>query len=752
MISKEMATKFFILFISTLIISGSAGLSSDPPKTNHIISLQYGEFDTRYNEPVIPSELKLQFLEIKDDGYYIVQFEDSILPEWKAHLLDTGAELLGYVPHNAYIIRANNTQLDQIRDLLEVQWIGIFQPAYRIAPWINYQIQQKTTLVVLTFPGANNKFILEQIEAWGGEINSVSENEFRGKLVILIDSNFVTDIAKLSGIMWIEPWSEPTLTNDIARGIMDVQDTVWATQNLYGAGQIVAIADTGLDIGQNNSLMSDDFEGRVISTYCLGRTSPCNWSDPNGHGTHVAGSVLGNGRNSGSNPGNHNYSTSFAGIAPEADLVFQSLLGVDGSLSGIPDDLNDLFQQAYDQGARIHTNSWGQSQGPPWGEYSDRSFDVDQFLWNHPDMTIFFSAGNNGIDGNSDGIIDLDLVGWPGTAKNVITVGATENLRPSGGLNTQWGDNDIFGGRYPSNPIHDDWISNNYNGLAAFSSRGPVDGQRIKPDVVAPGTNILSTRSHAYSLVMDGESGQNNWSFDAPWQITDTLSQTGVYSMATGPYDDNVNAVLSSPTIDLRTGANTITFWTRYDFGNGDFGYVEYWNGVSWINCDFFSDTQDFWSLESCNMDLITDDQLQNIQIRFRLQSDSSLSGNGWYLDNILITPRGWGFHSNEDYLYMGGTSMSTPLVAGSAALIREFFQNHGHIPSAAMIKSLLVNGAVNISPGQYPTGSTRRSPNQLPNNVIGWGRVNVQGIDTSTRTTNSTLQRYYERRRLRNK
>ena len=46
-------------------------------------------------------------------------------------------------------------------------------------------------------------------------------------------------------------------------------------------------------------------------------------------------------------------------------------------------------------------------------------------------MVITFSAGNEGIDANADGVVDNDSIGSPATAKNVITIGASENQRPS---------------------------------------------------------------------------------------------------------------------------------------------------------------------------------------------------------------------------------------------------------------------------------------------------------------------------------
>ena len=109
-------------------------------------------------------------------------------------------------------------------------------------------------------------------------------------------------------------------------------------------------------------------------------------------------------------------------------------------------------------------------------------------------MTILFSAGNSGTDANSNGEVDFDSLGNPATAKNVFTVGASENNRPS--INSQWGS--MFSPNpFPANPIKDDKAADNISGMSAFSSRGPVDDGRIKPDIAAPGSFILSTKSRS---------------------------------------------------------------------------------------------------------------------------------------------------------------------------------------------------------------------------------------------------------------
>ena|GEM_PF-3704985 len=67
---------------------------------------------------------------------------------------------------------------------------------------------------------------------------------------------------------------------------------------------------------------------------------------------------------------------------------------------------------------------------------------------------------------------------------------------------------------------------------------------------------------------------------------------------------------------------------------------------------------------------------------------------------------------------------MATPLTAGTTALMREYLMSL--TPSAALIKAALINSATDIYPGQYGFGVTQEITTTVPNNVEGWGRVNL--------------------------
>ncbi|MEA2014385.1 MAG: S8 family serine peptidase, partial [Thermodesulfobacteriota bacterium] len=429
-------------------------LAQDKAKKGKPILLRLGR--THFDPLTRPPEQKagieqIQTYEREQTGYYIVQFDGPVENSWKETLNDTGVVMFDYIPDFAFIIRMDSTEEDTVRALPHVRWLGIYQPSYRISQRALDKVLTRgketseydlpdVLLRVTVFPGEDLDRIKADIAAQDGMILDEVTTEWKTTLKVKIAPDRIANLPAIPGVKWVEPWPEWKLHNDKSTDIMNVR-TPRNTHGLYGAGQTVGVCDTGLDQGSASPVhLHDDFENgsggsRVTQIFDLVGDGADDVNS--GHGTHVSGSVLGNGLESGSDPSSNSFpSDCFAGMAPKANLIFQAVEeNLTESLSGLPSDLNILFGQADVAGADLHTNSWGDRWG--FGGYSSQSEDVDEYMWNHKDFLVLFSAGNSGRDLDGDGVVDLYNGGAPGTAKNCLTVGASEGNRPS--FSDTWG-------------------------------------------------------------------------------------------------------------------------------------------------------------------------------------------------------------------------------------------------------------------------------------------------------------------------
>ena len=217
-----------------------------------------------------------------------------------------------------------------------------------------------------------------------------------------------------------------------------------------------------------------------------------------GHGTHVAGLALGSGVAS---RGVH------GGLAPASELVFLSLeqqvdvlpgvaarLPSGFYLAGRPVDLRDLYRAGAAHGATLHNISWGDATQ---GAYSDDCFETDLYLCEDPLAVIVCAAGNDGVDRDGNRHIDSGSLHAPACAKNTLAVGATEGPLVGMGSRATWGQLDPGITRWPLPSDRTDPVSGESDRIAPMSSCGPTRDARTKPDLCAPGTNLVSTRSRA---------------------------------------------------------------------------------------------------------------------------------------------------------------------------------------------------------------------------------------------------------------
>jgi hypothetical protein len=85
-------------------------------------------------KPDIPPGLTIAGYAVGQRGYYIVQFDGVVEDALKESVTAVGAELLDYIPDNAFKVRMNPGQANRVAKLDGVAWVGLFQPAYKLSP------------------------------------------------------------------------------------------------------------------------------------------------------------------------------------------------------------------------------------------------------------------------------------------------------------------------------------------------------------------------------------------------------------------------------------------------------------------------------------------------------------------------------------------------------------------------------------------------------------------------------------------
>ncbi|UCD84576.1 MAG: S8 family serine peptidase [Deltaproteobacteria bacterium] len=452
---------FFLLFLAGFI-SSSAGQKL--PNKGNFIRLRTVQFDPQKGKPALPKGLQVVESEIKKKGFYILQFKAPVRNGWKEKLKILKVKYFSYIPENAYIVKMTPEEKLKVEKLPEVRWVGIYQPAYKIQPEIlegkfHEEKEDRIKLIIQVFADEDYQSVAQKARKIGFDVLETTDGVFHEVLRLEVAKSGLREklnsLAKISEVEWIEEYVPPEFHNDSARWIIQsyvAGNTPLWDRGLTGGGQIVGTGDTGVDV--DACFFYDSSEGipgeilnpnqrKILVYHDLagdGGYDSCFFA----HGTHTAGTIAGDNF---ANLGAYDLND---GMAFDAKLVIQDI-GWGCSLTGIPGDLNFYFQQSYDDGARIHSNSWGASVG---GAYTTASQNCDEFMWSHKDFLILFSAGNDGAFG----------IGSPATAKDLISVGATENDHP---------------GYDPEN-------------VADFSSQGPTDDGRYKPTIGAPGDYLNS--------------------------------------------------------------------------------------------------------------------------------------------------------------------------------------------------------------------------------------------------------------------
>lgn len=423
-----------ILIVLLLLVFFTATVTARP------IHLDSGSFDpaskdsknavTSYSTPEISKGDKL-----------IVQFAQTPSKERKKELRELGVVFHTYIPENAWIISTSSRYTD-IKSQRGVKYLKPLKGKDKVGKHLQRDLaHEKADLNVEVAFFRESKVDPESfLSRYGSIQRKVGEDNWNLRLV----KDKVRELAENRSVKRVSRTSPgPETHNDGSRELIEA-DTLQSSENLNGTDFTAAIWDSGW-AGEHNDL---NYTDKIIFG---DKNENCgNGCSVKEHGTHVAGTMLGGG----------SITYDYRGMAPDSRVA---------TYEWPANNITELFEETNESivsyNAIISQNSWGyqidSNNKGLMGDYTGMADDYDVIISNETSQVrgkipIVFSAGNEGNDWS----FRYNTTTGPGAvSKNTITVGAVDDT----------GD------------------------MTTFSSWGPTDDGRIKPDLVAAGRSIYST-------------------------------------------------------------------------------------------------------------------------------------------------------------------------------------------------------------------------------------------------------------------
>jgi len=489
-------------------------------------------------------------------GLYIVQFDGPVKDAWLENLDEVGVLFKQPVPMNAYVVQLRGSSVYLLEALAEkpeshIQFTSVYEPGFRIqsplrmAQLLGHNEPMSVTIQVVNTDGVRRA--MEEIASLADQVLNAHEVGPYVNVEALVHPVHFQTIAANNRVFQIEELGERRRTDEVQAQLVSGNISgsgpsgpnylSWLASVGFGSGQFTSFSVNVVDDAYSLTGHPDLSSSRVA----FQNNPTSQGGSQGGHGFLNAHIVAGfnNSTSSAANDSNgYNYGL---GIAPWAQVGCTAIFGFGSATS------TSWEQTAYNSGARISTNSWGyQSGGGPVPFYNSAAQEYDYITRDatssggNQELLVVFAASNDGSGSNT--------VSSPGTAKNIITVAAGENVRQTGTDGCGIGNSG----------------ASSVNDIIGFSSRGPVNSSggdgRWKPEISAPGTHIqagVPQSNYSGSSVCNGywPSGQTLYG----WSSGTSHSCPAVAGGAALVYQWFLNNGLSAPSPAMMKAVLTAT-------------------------------------------------------------------------------------------------------------------------------------------------------------------------------------------------
>ncbi|HET9209535.1 MAG TPA: S8 family serine peptidase [Thermoanaerobaculia bacterium] len=508
---------------------------------DHMVQLPHRRFDTTDGSLRVDPDFGPQYPAVPIPGLFVVQFAYPIKDLWLTDLSRCGIQPVASLQANSLLLKTKNKEALFSCDPSQFFfWVDSYLSTDRLAPDfliteypLGYSFQYtadtdlkkkvaglpKTVTVDQILQSDEDGEASLRLKASLADLKSLFSNDpdlisvtRRGQAVLSDErqGQIIAGAYNLDGSV-TSPGYESWL---LSRGLLSATNQ-----------QTVAVLDVGYDDGSPPTPGVVDHHPDLENPErlaALNKEPPTlsNAGDDIGHGTMVSGIIVGDGTAGLGTGGKDSQNFLYGlGIAPGAKLAFTKMLGT-GLLS--PASLSKALNNSRNNvdGSDLalivnfsSNNSIIDSTGNffPKPDYDDlasfwdsRVLDANSNLSGAQPMTVVISAGNFAYD-YATGTIRGDSVSSGATAKNVISVGATTNYRPTSEVGEP--PIDCFPNSNGSRPPNQEALHVSRLGLfsgrgktfGAYPSSSAVHNTRVKPDLVAPGVRIFSTVPYNYS-------------------------------------------------------------------------------------------------------------------------------------------------------------------------------------------------------------------------------------------------------------
>lgn len=433
---------------------------------------------------------------------WLVQFVGPTLPKWLDNLRASGIEPVIYMPNNAYVVWLDGGQLTKLESSVPsdptLQFTGAYHPEYRLDPSLREVKGDPDQLVPVTVQFYKTAAVTTSV----ANLRTLGKTVLRDPEEILnfvnisleVPAKQLASIAGEADVFNIEPYAPPKKLDE-AQGQIVAGNLTTSGGNVVPSGPgylawlqskgfptdpaqypIVDVVDDGIDNGTITPLHPDFHQGGVAANssrivFNANCTVDAAADGKAGHGNLNAGIVGAYDKGTATSSVDANGYNIGLGVSPYTRIAGTKIFNNAGSydIGGCGNNDAGVVANAYTNGATFTSDSFGADTAGRYDAsaqaYDSLTRDASAVTPGNQQMLHVFAAGNAGSG--------VQTVGSPGTAKNVLTVGATENVREDG-----YADGCAL------------TTANNADDIASFSSRGPAADGRAKPEIVAPGTHI----------------------------------------------------------------------------------------------------------------------------------------------------------------------------------------------------------------------------------------------------------------------